>query len=152
VEEITTIQRINKVHYNAITVDYDENLREEGDSMYKSGGTIYNKVALFAVLNRSAILIASQPKPEFWSKEILTLESAAESSKKQKIIDMNITMGSASRGSTVGSLFIAKNRRGEEGKIFRIMKDGKCARIKHITEDEYNRIKQTERAERRGDD
>jgi len=144
IEEITAIQKRYNKHYHAIIIDYDENISVEADSMYTSGGQIYNKIALFAVLNKSVIFIASQPKPEYWKYEILPMEAASESSKKQKIIDLMITMGKPTRDSTVATLHIAKNRRGVTGKIFRVSINGETAKIKHITEEEYEQTKQVE--------
>ena len=144
IEEILISQKTNKVHYDLIIIDYDENLKEEEDSMYKSGGQIYNKIAYFASTNKSVVFIASQPRKEYWDKDIIPLEAASESSKKQKIIDLMITIGRP-KNSSVGTLFIAKNRRGTDGGIFRIKMDGASGKIIHITEEEYNREKQMDK-------
>ena len=110
--------------------------------MYKSGGQIYNKLALFAVTNKTVVFILAQPRKEFWDREIIPLEAASESSKKQKIIDFMITLGKPTKNATVGTLFIAKNRRGEDSKEFRISIDGATARMTHIYEEEYIRRRQ----------
>lgn len=146
IEEITSIQKANNVHYNQIIVDYDENIAYESDSIYSSGGSVYNKLALFAITNKSVVFIASQPKPEFWDQEIIPLNAAAESSKKQKIVDLMITLGKPSKSSSVGTLFLAKNRRGIDSKVIRLSISGDNARFEQITEDEYNRIKSIERS------
>lgn len=146
IEEITSLQKDRRIHYNEIIVDYDENIANDDINIYKSGGQIYNKLALFSVVNKSVIFIASQPKPEYWKQEIIPLEAASESSKKQKIIDLMITLGKPTKNSSVATLYIAKNRRGEDCKIMRLSMDGSNARITHITEDEYNRVKQGERS------
>lgn len=148
IEEITAIQKDQRKHFNVIIVDYDENLSEEVDNMYKSGGQIYNKMALFAVLNKSVVFIASQPKTEYWKNEVIPLEAASESSKKQKIIDLMLTMGKPSKNSSIGSLHIAKNRRGKDGNTFRLRIDGDNARIEHISEEEYLREKSIENSNR----
>ena len=144
IEEIIAAQKKCKKHYHLIIIDYDENLCQEADNTYASGGQIYNKIALFAVLNKSVVFIASQPKPEYWKYEILPMEAASESSKKQKIIDMMITMGKPSRNSSVATLHIAKNRRGRTGLSYRVSINGNTAKITHITEEEYVSIKQAE--------
>lgn len=146
IEEIYSLQRDRKKHYDVVIIDYDENLSEEEDNMYKSGGQIYNKIALFAVLNRSCVFIASQPRKEFWNQEIIPLEAASESSKKQKIIDLMLTMGKPSKSSDIGTLYIAKNRRGEDCKVIRLKINGRNARMEHITEDEYIRIRNEEKS------
>lgn len=146
IEEIGSIQKDMRIHFDCIIIDYDENLAEEEDNMYKSGGQIYNKIALFAAINRSVIFVAAQPKPQYWKCEVIPLEAAAESSKKAKIIDSMITLGKPGKTSEVGTLFIAKNRRGDSNSIMRLGINGENARMKHITEDEYNRIKSSERS------
>lgn len=137
VEEITSMQKDNKVHFHVIIVDYDENFANSSTSMYESQGSNYNRLALFAVINKSVLFIASQPKPEYWSKEVLPLECAAESSKKQKIIDLMLTIGKPKKDSKVGTLNIAKNRRGDDCKYVRVKFNGANARVKAITEEEY---------------
>lgn len=145
VEEIVAIQKDNRVHFHAIIIDYDENLSKDVDSIYESGGNVYNKIALFAVTNRSVVFIAAQPKPEFWGKEIIPLEAAAESSKKQKIIDLMLTIGKPTKDSSIGTLNIAKNRRGEDGKLVRLKFNGAAAKVECITEEKYSEIKSKER-------
>lgn len=146
IEEVTSIQKENKVHFHAIIIDYDENLAKDVDSMYESGGNVYNKIALFAVINKSIVFIAAQPKKEYWSSEVIPLEAAAESSKKQKIIDLMLTIGSKNKSSSVATLNIAKNRRGEDGKLIRLKKIGSNARFEPITEDEYVRLQQVDKS------
>lgn len=138
VEEITSMQKDNKVHFHVIIVDYDENFANATNSMYESGGSNYNRLALFSVINKSVMFIAAQPKPEYWSKEVLPLECAAESSKKQKIIDLMLTIGKPKKDSKVGTVNIAKNRRGDDCKYVRVKFDGANARVKAITEEEYS--------------
>ena len=150
IEEIVSLQKKEQVHFDVIIVDYDENIsKDDEDNIYESGGLIYNKLGLFAVANKSVVFIVAQPKPSFWSKEIVPLEAAAESSKKQKIIDLMITMGKHRRSSSVGTIFIAKNRRGEVGNTFRIKIDGQTTRIEHISQSEYDSITAQEDMERR---
>lgn len=145
IEEIVTIQKRKQAHYEVIIVDYDENINTEDVDMYNAGGLVYNKLAYFASVNNSVVFIASQPKTEFYSSEVLPLEALAESSKKQKIIDLLITLGRPYKKSSVGTVHIPKNRRGDEGGIFRIKFNGVNARITHISPTEYNQIRQEER-------
>lgn len=145
VEEITSMQKDNKVHFHVIIIDYDENFASSGDnSMYTSSGSNYNRIALFAVINKSVIFIAAQPKPDYWSREVLPLECAAESSKKQKIIDLMLTIGKPNKDSTVGTVNVAKNRRGEDCKYVRVKFNGANARVTAITEEEYSEGKKSE--------
>jgi replicative DNA helicase len=142
IEEVSSMQKTLRVHFNMVIIDYDENLSKESDSMYESGGEVYNKVGLFSVLNKSVVFIAAQPKPEFWDAEIIPLKGAAESSKKQKIIDLMLTVGKPKKGSKVGTLFIAKNRRGQDQKAIRLLFTGENARVKAISEDQYATLRQ----------
>lgn len=141
VEEILTLQKKNKVHFHQIIIDYDENFATEVDSMYESGGNVYNRLALFAVTNKSLVFILCQPKPNYWNYEVIPLEAAAESSKKQKIIDLMLTIGRPAKDSNVGTLNVAKNRRGTDSKLVRLRFQGENARIEAITEEEYNNLK-----------
>lgn len=141
VEEIITMQRKNKIHFHQIIIDYDENFATEVDSMYESGGNVYNRLALFAVMNKSVVFILCQPKPTYWNYEVIPMEAAAESSKKQKIIDLMLTIGRPAKDSEIGTLNIAKNRRGQDSKLVRLRFHGENARIEAITEEEYNNLK-----------
>lgn len=138
IEEVIQLQRDNKIHFHQIIIDYDENFASDTDSMYESGGNVYNKIALFAVLNKSVIFILCQPKPAYWNHEIIPLEASAESSKKQKIVDLMLTVGRPSKDSSVGTLNIAKNRRGSDSKYVRLKFIGENARVEAITEEQYN--------------
>lgn len=143
-EEINAMQKDYNIHFDQIIIDYDENISEESDNMYKSGGQIYNKMALFARSNRSVIWIAAQPNKEYWKMEVIPLEAASESSKKQKIIDMMLTIGKPGKSSTVGTINVAKNRRGTDGGLLRIRIDGFNARVVHISNEDYQEIKAKE--------
>lgn len=146
IEDIYAMQRDGNIHFNQVIIDYDENITPEDDSSYVSGGDIYNKMALFAKDNKSVVFIASQPKPEFWKCEIIPLSAAAESSKKQKIIDLMFTLGKPGVNSTVGTLYVPKNRRGDDNLRMRLSIDGRTAIMSHISEEEYETIKSRERS------
>lgn len=141
-EEVFLHQRMRGIHYDVIIIDYDGNLRKTFESMYESGEDIYNKAKNLAEINKSVVFIASQPKPAYWKEEMLPLEAAAESSKKQQIIDMMITLGRP-KGNTSGArfLFIPKNRRGEENKNFKLKMNGNSAYMYQITDEEYDDYK-----------
>lgn len=143
VQEVYRLQDENHMHFDMILVDYADNLIPDSDMMYESGGNIYNKLSLLAAKNRSVLIVGSQPKPSYWGEEIIPKEAAAESSRKQHVIDLMITMGMTSKGSTVGSLFLPKVRRGTEGKIIRIKTYFEKAYLEAITETDYLREKQT---------
>lgn len=148
IEEIYKAQKKNSTHYDCIIVDYDENILYEDVDMYKSGGMVYNKLALFARMNKSVVFIASQPKQEYYSYEVLPLEALSESSKKQKIVDLILTLGKPNKASGVGTLNVPKNRHGREGGLYRLAITGATSRIRHISENDYLRLKQEEKMER----
>lgn len=141
VQEVYRLQDENHMHFDMILVDYADNLIPDSDMMYESGGNIYNKLSLLGSKNRSVIIVGSQPKPSYWGEEIIPKEAAAESSRKQHVIDVMITMGMTSKGSTVGSLFMPKVRRGVEGKIIRIKTYFEKAYLEAIPETDYLREK-----------
>lgn len=141
-EEIFSFQKLRNVHYDVIVIDYDRNLRSTIDNMYESNGDIYDKAKNLAEINRSVVFIASQPKPAYWNHELIPLEAAAESSRKQQIIDLMITLGRP-KGNSLGArfLYIPKNRRGEENKNFKLKLNGNSGRMYQISDEEYNALK-----------
>lgn len=141
-EEVMLFQKLRNVHYDIIIIDYDRNLRQTIDNMYEANGEIYDKAKNLAEINNSVIFIASQPKPSYWSREIIPLEAAAESSRKQQVIDMMITLGRPV-GNTTGLRYLSvpKNRRGEENKSFRLKLNGNSGYMYQISDEEYEEEK-----------
>lgn len=137
IQEIDKLQIKNKCHYDLICVDYADNLIPESTMMYESGGDIYNKLSLLAKNNRSVVIVGSQPNKSYWSQELIPLEGVAESSKKQHVIDVMLTMGMTSKGSTVGSIFVPKVRRGDSGKIIRVRTYFERAKLEQISDKDY---------------
>lgn len=142
IAEIMKLQISHNIHFDQIIIDYDSNIKPSSDNMYDSGGDIYDKLRAFAVKNSSVMLVASQPKISFFSQEILTLDAASESSRKQHIIDLMITIGKPAKiQAPVATMFIPKNRNGIANKKIRIFVDGSKQTVVPISEDEYERIK-----------
>lgn len=141
VQEVYRLQDENHMHFDMILVDYADNLLPDSDMMYESGGNIYNKLSLLGSKNRSVIIVGSQPKPAYWDDEIIPKNAAADSSRKQHVIDVMLTMGMTSRGSSIGSIFMPKVRRGSEGKIIRIQTYFERAHLEAISEQEYLKLK-----------
>lgn len=99
--------------YDIFIIDYDSNFAKSGDNMYHEGGEIYDALT---ELSRKGKLVfaASQPKQHYWGDDWLPLDSAGESSRKQQIVDMILTIGrSVDSGSRCGYFNIPKNRRGK---------------------------------------
>ena len=127
-----------------IMVDYDSNFQKLKDNMYEEGDIIYNKMSSLARPTDSkfrVVFIASQPKQMFWNKEIIPMEAAAESARKQAIIDVMITLGK-SVGAHVkcGMINVPKNRRGKADVLspYMILEHG---RITEISEEKYTTLK-----------
>ena len=125
------------LHFDQIIVDYADNFSKDNTNLYVEGGDIYNDLALFARMNDSVIMVASQPKQEFWKEEIIPLEGAAESSKKQQIVDVFMTFNLVSRNSNLGTVHLAKVRRGTTGRFIRVETHWDACKILEITEEEY---------------
>ncbi len=140
VENIRRLQEKRSTHYDMIIVDYADNLLMTSDFMYEERGTIYTKLHLMGRSNDSVVLVASQPKIEYWEEEIIPLRGAAESSKKQHIADMVMTLGMAQKDGEVGTLYLAKVRRGRTGALIPVKTDWLRVKIWEIEKDEYDRL------------
>lgn len=138
IKDIKDLQRKESKKFDVIIVDYPDNLISDGDNMYLSGGSIYNKLAAFGTKNKSAILAASQPKLGYYSHEVIPLEGAAESSKKQQNIDLMVTFGKPYRDFPFITGFIPKCRRGEVGRKFRVKTEFSCMHASEISEVQYH--------------
>jgi len=77
--------------YDVFIADYDSNFSSEED-MYQKGETTYNQLKGLSDRPGKWVFIACQPKPNYYSEEILPLESGNESSRKQQIVDNMITV------------------------------------------------------------
>lgn len=141
VQEVDRLQLDNKVHYDLIAIDYADNLIPESDMLYKSGGDIYNKLSELGRRNRSTLLVASQPKTTYWDTEIIPKEGAAESAKKQHVVDLMITMNRYNKIAKFGTIFLPKVRRGTEGALIRWRSEFEKARLSVIDNLEYNTMK-----------
>lgn len=141
IQEVDRLQLDNKVHYDLIAIDYADNLIPESDMLYKSGGDIYNKLSELGRRNRSTLLVASQPKTTYWDTEIIPKEGAAESAKKQHVVDLMITMNRYNKIAKFGTIFLPKVRRGTEGALIRWRSEFEKARLSIIDNLEYNTMK-----------
>ena len=135
--DVRKIQKSLNVHFDMILVDYPDNLIADDERSYESAGSIYGKLSAFGYKNRSAMIVGSQPKIGYYSYEIIPLEAASESSKKQHHIDMMITIGMYARDLNILTGFIAKNRRGDCGRVFRLKTEFSKSRMSEISELDY---------------
>ena len=141
-EEIYNWQKQKNIHYDVIIIDYDANLKQPADNLYESGGIIYDQAKNLAQVNKSVVFIASQPNKAFWKNELIPLEACSESSKKQMIIDLLITMGRPEGVNTgIRKIYIPKNRRGKENEILHAKMNGDTGFMYEIQQEEYERLK-----------
>lgn len=134
-------------NYDVIIIDYADNFALLTNNSYNELGDVYDKLLYLARMNHSVVLTASQPKIGYWDQEIIPLEGAGDSSKKQRVIDMMMTFNKPYRSSSVGTIYLPKIRRGTTGNFARVRLDNRLCRITQISEDEYNQIKDTESAD-----
>ena len=147
IEDIARFEKQTGYDFDMIVIDYPDNLQQEGRSLYEDGGTLYASLEKLARITKSVVLVASQPKNFFWNQEIMPLESAAESSKKQQCVDIMLSMNTGFRGASYGSALLAKARKGEVGKLFRFKTDFAKCKVEEIDENAYNVLKESQKAE-----
>lgn len=145
-EEIHRYEKKLNKDWDVIIIDYPDNLVQNGVSLYSDGGTLYSSLERLARLTGSVVLVASQPQKCYWSHSIIPLEAAAESSKKQMAIDVMVTMNTETRGADFGTMFLAKTRKGQVGKIIRFSADYSRCRLEEISESDYNIRKSASKA------
>lgn len=131
--------------FDVFILDYDSNLLQNSDNMYMSGDEIYNVMSQIARPTGKTYrlaMIASQPKIAYWEYDELPKEAAGESSRKQAIVDVMVTIGksAAHQEHHMGVMKAAKLRRGKEGlRSYYILRD--CGKFDEIPKDDYNRMR-----------
>ena len=124
--------------FDMLCVDYDANIKGSGsEGMYGEGGNTYANLKSYGQ-NKCAVLVGSQIKNEFWDYEIVPLNALAESSKKQHHLDMQINIGRNKVCPHIGTLNIAKMRRGVSEVQTRLHLDFGYTRLREISQDKYN--------------
>jgi len=88
----------------------------------------------------SIIIVGCQPKNEHWKMEPIPLEAASESSKKQHVIDLMVTLSKPKRQVPVGLLHLPKVRRGETGRSVNVAYLNGFASIIEIKKEERKLI------------
>lgn len=127
--------------FDVLIVDYDSNLRPmKSDNMYESGGATYAKLDRLAKHLHVIMHVGCQSKIQYWGEEIVPLEGAVESSRKQHTVDAMFTLGKEHKAGKVGTLNIAKMRRGESDRQMRVHFEGDKAKINEVGEEEYQRL------------
>lgn len=97
-------------------IDYDTNFASEKDNMYAKGDEVYTMAATLAEVPGKYVFIGSQPKIGSWKDHELGLDTASESSRKQQIVDLMLTISHdrevKNPKNHMGTINIPKNRRG----------------------------------------
>lgn len=94
-----------------VILDYIDNCRQNPNkSSYDSLGDLYAEYKNMAEELNLVAWTASQPKIEYWENENPGLSSLAESSKKQHVLDIMLTMSKV--GDNQYKVFVPKMRRG----------------------------------------
>lgn len=135
----------SKFPFDALIVDYDGNIKTEGENLYKEGGTTYGSLRGYAERRRNTVLVGCQTKNNFWKLEVVPMEASAESSRKQHAIDGQYLIGVNPKCPRIGTGNLAKFRRGQCRKMSRLRFDYQYARIVEIRSDEYMEILENEK-------
>lgn len=142
--EVVSVFNIDDVLTNSDVAifDYDSNFSELVNyDMYKAHEIIYNTI--YKYIKKDPIklgYIASQVKLQYFNWEILPLESLAESTRKQAIADLVITINSIrSETLNTGIINVPKFRRGSLGHTHFSM--DKSGRLLEISKSTYNSIR-----------
>lgn len=141
-QKVTAKEYVNycldrKDDYDVFMLDYDANLATDADSMYEAGGKLYDYLTEITALNK-LVFVASQPKIHTWNQEILGLDSLNESSRKQHILDVVITISRARGANHVGIMNIAKNRRGSLDSKPVILSS--CGKFVELSQEKYQQL------------
>ena len=146
-DEIVSFVENSEKYYDMVVIDYDSNVKtRSGDTenMYEAGGELYDKLTSIARPEKGLsrlVFVASQPKTGYWDKEIIPLEGAGESSRKQHVVDLMVTLGVAhSHHGIIGKMHIAKCRRGSAGGTM-CYHMSNCGRIEEIEASQYVTMK-----------
>ena len=129
----------NIKNYDVFFLDYDTNFATNKDSMYAKGDEVYTMAYTLSQYPGKYVFIGSQPKIGNWRDSALGMETASESSRKQQIIDVMITISHdrdvRNSKNHIGTINIPKNRRGGMTKFKYILDP--TGLMESITDDSY---------------
>jgi hypothetical protein len=127
--------------YDVLIIDYDGNIKPSNkDNLYTDGGHTYGTLEKLARRTGSILLVGCQPKPDYWGKDILPLQSPNDSSKKQFCIDTLVTMSKPNTNIPLGIMHLPKVRRGVTGNKMNICYLNEFASILEVDESEKDSI------------
>ncbi len=119
--QATVMSRSNEP--DVIIIDYDRSIKAKtAEGLYQEGEEIYDGLAALTKPKggkKKLVIVASQINRGYWPLPDPPLQSLAESSRKQAISDIVITIGKnlEKTGVHEGFISIVKNRRGPTGKF-----------------------------------
>lgn len=94
-----------------VIIDYIDNCRQNPNkNSYDALGDLYAELKNLAEELKLVVWTASQPKIDYWESDNPGLSSLAESSKKQHVLDILLTMSKI--GDNQYKIFVPKMRRG----------------------------------------
>lgn len=125
--------------FDMLVVDYDANIKPATDNMYGEGGSTYANLKSYGQ-SKCVVLVGSQTKNAFWDHEVVPIEAPAESSKKAHHVDMLLGVGRNKVCPRLGTLNIAKMRRGESEVQTRLHLDYPATRMREISQEKYNEM------------
>lgn len=129
--------------YTGFFIDYDTNFKSDED-MYSKGGTTYNMLKKLADRPGKVCYVGCQPNKVYWGAEILPLDAASESTRKQHIVDIMITVShpeSPGNINHIGIINVPKYRNGSLGYTSYLM--DRNMRIEPISREIYQYLKVT---------
>lgn len=129
-----------KFEFDVLIVDYDGNIKDASNSgsSYIEGGAIYANLKGYG-RKRCVVFVAAQTKIQYWGEEIILKNFANDSSKKQHHLDLMIGVGPNKEFRGVGTLNLAKVRRGIADRRTRVAFEGNRSRIVEISQAEYDK-------------
>lgn len=98
---------------DVIIIDYDSNFASNAESMYTKGEDIYQTLYQLVYPNKLVIVLAQTNKPS-WDEEIIGVGELGESSRKQQIVDILVTISHPSSQNAlnqVGYMNLCAGRR-----------------------------------------
>ncbi len=118
IEDIQSTVMSMEEEPDVVIVDYDRSVKARTDEgLYQEGEEIYEGLVSIAKPKsgkRKLVMVASQINKNYWSRTEVPLEALAESSRKQAISDIVITVGKdiTQKYVHVGAISLVKERRG----------------------------------------
>jgi hypothetical protein len=105
---------------DVIIIDYDSNFESSADSMYTKGENIYQTLYQLVYPDKLVILMAQTNKAS-WGTDVITVGELGESSRKQQIVDILLTISNPPCKNTdnqVGVMNLCAGRRCKKQQYF----------------------------------